>query len=96
MNVAQAFGENLKRLRAERDETQESLSAKSDLHRTVITQIEAGKSEAKASTILKLSGGWRLTPASCSPIWAGSRRPPKPVASSCRSSWAAPSRYCSR
>lgn len=62
MNVAQAFGENLKRLRAERDETQESLSAKSDLHRTVITQIEAGKSEAKASTILKLSGALEIDP----------------------------------
>jgi transcriptional regulator with XRE-family HTH domain len=62
VDVAEAFGENLKRLRAEREETQESLSAKSDLHRTVISQIEAGRSEAKASTILKLSGALEVDP----------------------------------
>lgn len=74
MNVAEAFGSNLKRIRAERDETQESLSAKSDLHRTVISQLEAGKSEARASTILKLSGALEIDPGE---LFAGMNwRPP--------------------
>jgi transcriptional regulator with XRE-family HTH domain len=70
VDVAEAFGENLKRLRAERDESQEALSAKSDLHRTVISQIEGGKSEAKASTILKLSGALGVDPGE---LFAGMR-----------------------
>lgn len=74
MDVAEAFGANLKRLRAEHDETQESLSAKSDLHRTVISQIEGGQSEAKASTILKLSGALGIDPGE---LFAGMHwRPP--------------------
>lgn len=74
MDVAEALGENLKRLRAERDESQESLGAKSDLHRTVISQIEAGKSDARASTILKLSGALEVDPGE---LFAGMRwKPP--------------------
>ncbi len=74
MDVAEAFGANLKRLRDERGESQESLSAKSDLHRTVISQIEGGRSEAKASTILKLSGALEVDPGE---LFAGMRwRPP--------------------
>lgn len=56
VNVAEALGTNVKRIRQEGPETQESLSAKAELHRTAVSEIEGGRSDARASTLLKLAG----------------------------------------
>jgi transcriptional regulator with XRE-family HTH domain len=62
MNVAQCFGENLARLRRQAGQSQDELADRSTLHRTVISQLETGKREARASTILKLAGGLEVEP----------------------------------
>jgi transcriptional regulator with XRE-family HTH domain len=62
MDVAQRLGQNLRRLRAEAGQTQEQLAAKAAVHRTVVSQLETGDREPRATTILKLAGALGVEP----------------------------------
>lgn len=55
MDVAEALGANVKRIRDASGETQDGLAQKCELHRTAVSEIEAGRSDARASTLLKLA-----------------------------------------
>jgi transcriptional regulator with XRE-family HTH domain len=43
LDIANIFGDNVKRIRESKNWSQEKLSEKADLHRTYISQIESGK-----------------------------------------------------
>lgn len=62
MDVAKRLGENLRRLRTEAGQTQEELAAGAGVHRTVISQLETGDREPRATTILKLAGALDANP----------------------------------
>jgi transcriptional regulator with XRE-family HTH domain len=53
--VAIVFGEVLRRLREERDMSQEKLAEMSDLHRTYVYQIERGKKQPSVATMIDLA-----------------------------------------
>lgn len=67
--VAQAFGENLRRLREERGLTQEALGFRADTHRTGVGLMERGMSTPRIDTMLKLAAALGIK---CeSPLLAG-------------------------
>lgn len=73
MDVAKRLGENLRRLRTEAEQTQEQLAARAGVHRTVISQLETGDREPRATTILKLAGALGAHPGD---LFAGMRWTP--------------------
>jgi DNA-binding XRE family transcriptional regulator len=73
VDIAQRFGQNLARLRERGGQTQEEVAARAELHRTVISQIETGKREARTSTIVKLAGALSIDPGE---LFAGMRWTP--------------------
>ncbi len=62
MDVPHRLGENLRRLRADAGQTQEQLAARAAVHRTVISQLETGDREPRATTIVKLAGALGAEP----------------------------------
>jgi transcriptional regulator with XRE-family HTH domain len=56
VDVTEALGANVKRVRNASGLSQDAVSIKADLHRTAVSEIEAGRSDARASTLLKLAG----------------------------------------
>ena len=56
MNVAQQFGDNLKRVRREADMSQDETSVRASVHRTEISQIERGLRIPRIDTLVKLMG----------------------------------------
>jgi len=55
--VLQKLGENLKQLRLEAGLSQEKLSERADVDRTLISSIEHGKKLARIDTLVKLARG---------------------------------------
>ena len=53
--VAQAFGDNLRRLREGRGLTQEALGFRADVHRTGVGLMERGVTVPRIDTMLKLA-----------------------------------------
>ena len=62
MSIAVPLGENIRRLREETGDSQETLADKASLHRTVVTDVENGHREPQAATILKLAGALGVDP----------------------------------
>jgi DNA-binding XRE family transcriptional regulator len=52
MNVAEQFGDNLKRVRKEADLSQDELSVRASVHRTEISQLERGLRVARIDTLI--------------------------------------------
>lgn len=57
MEVAQRFGENLRRLRKEAEVSQEELGLRCSLHRTEIGLLERGARVPRIDTLIKLASG---------------------------------------
>jgi transcriptional regulator with XRE-family HTH domain len=57
MEVAQRFGENLRRLRKGADISQEELGLRCSLHRTEIGLLERGARVPRIDTLIKISSG---------------------------------------
>lgn len=62
MDVPHRLGENLRRLRTDAGQTQEQLAARAAVHRTVVSQLETGDREPRATTIVKLAGALGVAP----------------------------------
>lgn len=62
-NEAIVFGRVLRRLREERNLTQEALAFESDVDRSFISHIEQGNHQPTITTISKLAKGLNTTPA---------------------------------
>jgi transcriptional regulator with XRE-family HTH domain len=56
MNLAERFGENLKRARKRGGYSQEGLAVRASLHRTEVGLLERGERMARIDTALKLAG----------------------------------------
>lgn len=57
MEVAERFGENLRRLRNRADISQEELGLRSSLHRTEIGLLERGARVPRIDTLIKIATG---------------------------------------
>jgi transcriptional regulator with XRE-family HTH domain len=62
MTFAARFGENLRKLREERDISQEDLGFGAGLHRTAVGQLERGERVARTDTLVRLSGALAIEP----------------------------------
>lgn len=60
---AELFGKTLRRLREERDVTQEKLAHAADLTTNYVSDIERGMTMVSLNTILKLAHGLECSPA---------------------------------
>jgi transcriptional regulator with XRE-family HTH domain len=56
------FGRHVRRLRLERDLSQEELAELADLHRNYVSQIEGGRRNVSLLNILKLARGLNVRP----------------------------------
>jgi transcriptional regulator with XRE-family HTH domain len=63
VNVAEQFGDNLKRVRREADFSQDELSVRASVHRTEISQLERGLRVARIDTLIKLASSLEAAPA---------------------------------
>ena len=62
MEITQAFGIALRKLRNEKGLTQEELGFESDLRRTFVSTLELGQKQPTLVTIFKLSNGLNIKP----------------------------------
>jgi transcriptional regulator with XRE-family HTH domain len=62
MRPTDQFGEQLRRVRTERQLTQEQLAEASGLHRTEISLLERGKRTPILDTIVAVANGLGVTP----------------------------------
>jgi transcriptional regulator with XRE-family HTH domain len=62
VNVAEQFGDNLKRVRKEADLSQDELSVRASVHRTEISQLERGLRVARIDTLIKLATSLEASP----------------------------------
>ena len=62
MRIEDQFGRNLKRIREERDVSQDELAVRASLHRTEISQLERGQRMARMDTLLKISASLNVSP----------------------------------
>jgi len=62
MNVAEQFGENLRRLRRRADLSQEEAAVRASLHRTEISHLERGQRIARVDTVAKLAAALEVDP----------------------------------
>jgi transcriptional regulator with XRE-family HTH domain len=58
--MGRAIGEQIRRVRGERGESQEDTSLRSGLHRTEISQIERGLRVPRVDTLLKLASAFEV------------------------------------
>lgn len=63
MDETEIFGIIIKKIRTQKDLSQEKLAEKSGLDRTFISLIETGKRNPTLTTILKISRALNITPA---------------------------------
>jgi transcriptional regulator with XRE-family HTH domain len=61
VNIAERFGDNLKRVRREADVSQDELAVRASVHRTEISQIERGLRIPRVDTLVKLMGALEAT-----------------------------------
>ena len=59
-DVSARFGEKLRRLRMEREISQEELAGRAELHRTYVSSVERGQRNVTIETIEKLALALRL------------------------------------
>ena len=59
-DVSIRFGEKLRRLRTEREISQEELAARAELHRTYVSSVERGLRNVTIETIEKLALALKL------------------------------------
>jgi transcriptional regulator with XRE-family HTH domain len=62
VNVAEQFGENLRRLRKRADLSQEEAAVRASLHRTEISHLERGQRIARVDTVAKLAAALEVDP----------------------------------
>ena len=62
MDVAQRFGKNLARERGRKKLTQEQVADRGQVHRTLVSQIEAGNRQPRLETLIKLAGALEIDP----------------------------------
>jgi transcriptional regulator with XRE-family HTH domain len=60
--VAERFGENLRRLRRRELLSQEQLAARASLHRTEIGLLEHGERVCRVDTLIQLAGAMGIAP----------------------------------
>jgi transcriptional regulator with XRE-family HTH domain len=56
VNVAEQFGDNLRRCRKQAGLSQEEVAVRASLHRTAVGQLERGERTARVDTLVKLAG----------------------------------------
>jgi DNA-binding XRE family transcriptional regulator len=61
--VAQRFGDNLRRIRRRKGLSQDELAARASLHRTEIGMLENGQRVARITTMIQLAGAMDVDPA---------------------------------
>jgi transcriptional regulator with XRE-family HTH domain len=69
-----AFGRNVRRLRLDRDLTQEALANLAGLHPTRISFVETGSREVRLDTIIRIAYALDVEPGD---LFAGVRKPSK-------------------
>jgi transcriptional regulator with XRE-family HTH domain len=62
MNVAEQFGDNVKKQRKLADLSQDEVSYRASLHRTEVSQIERGLRLCRVDTVAKLAGAMDIDP----------------------------------
>jgi transcriptional regulator with XRE-family HTH domain len=62
MDVYGHLATKIRKLRSERQWSQEELAYRTDLHRTYISHIENGKREISVETMCKIAKGFDITP----------------------------------
>ncbi len=62
MTFAERFGQNVAAARKRAGLSQEALSFRSEVHRTVVSKVERGESIPRAETIARLAGGLGVGP----------------------------------
>jgi len=60
--VAQRFGDNLRRIRRRKGLSQDELAARASLHRTEIGMLENGQRVARITTMIQLAGAMGVDP----------------------------------
>jgi ribosome-binding protein aMBF1 (putative translation factor) len=60
--VAQRFGDNLRRIRRRKGLSQDELAARASLHRTEIGLLENGQRVARITTMIQLAGAMDVDP----------------------------------
>jgi transcriptional regulator with XRE-family HTH domain len=63
IDIAARFGDNLKRVRAAADMSQDDVAIKASVHRTEISQLERGLRIPRIDTVVKLAASLEVTPA---------------------------------
>jgi len=63
-NIEKAFGQVVRKLRLERNLSQEKLSELSGLDRSYVSEIERGEKTASIRTVVKLAKGLDISPSS--------------------------------
>ncbi|MCB9988319.1 MAG: helix-turn-helix transcriptional regulator [Rhodospirillales bacterium] len=61
MNVYEQLATKIRKLRNEREWSQEELADRAGLHRTYISHIENGKREISVETLCKIAKGFEIT-----------------------------------
>jgi transcriptional regulator with XRE-family HTH domain len=63
VTLAERFGQNLARARAEAGLSQEEVGVRASLHRTAVGQLERGERAPRVETLIKLAGALGVDPA---------------------------------
>lgn len=62
MDVYAQLATRIRKLRNERQWSQEELAERTDLHRTYISHIEGGKRQISVETLCKIAKGFNINP----------------------------------
>jgi transcriptional regulator with XRE-family HTH domain len=62
VNVAERFGDNLRRQRKLADLSQDEVAFRASVHRTEVSQLERGLRHARVDTVAKLAGALEVDP----------------------------------
>jgi transcriptional regulator with XRE-family HTH domain len=62
LRVCGNLGRNLRRVREQRELTQEDVSERSGVHATEVSRIEAGKRDPRVSTLERLANAVEVSP----------------------------------
>jgi transcriptional regulator with XRE-family HTH domain len=61
-DVAERFGENLRRVRRREGLSQEQLAVRASLHRTEVGRLESGERVCRIDTLIRLAGAMAVPP----------------------------------